>query len=62
MMKKVYICSPLGGNVSENIEKAKVYAKYVFEPCDNAFHDKCMANKAKGVANVIIAGESYGQG
>lgn len=38
------------------------YAKYVFEPCDNAFHDKCMANKAKGVANVIIAGESYGQG
>jgi len=28
MMKKVYICSPLGGNVKENIEKAKQYAKY----------------------------------
>ncbi len=38
------------------------YAKYVFEPCDAAFHDKCMANKEKGIANVIIAGESYGQG
>lgn len=31
MMKKVYVCSPLGGNVSENIENAKVYAKYVFD-------------------------------
>lgn len=29
-MKKVYICSPLGGNVLENIKNAKVYAKYVF--------------------------------
>ena len=38
------------------------YAKFVFEPCDPAFHDKCMANKAKGLANVIVAGESYGQG
>lgn len=28
MIKKVYICSPLGGNVEENIEKAKQYAKY----------------------------------
>ncbi len=38
------------------------YSKYVFEPCDSAFHDKCLANKEKGLANVIIAGESYGQG
>ena len=38
------------------------YAKFVFEPCDPAFHDKCMANQAKGLANVIVAGESYGQG
>ena len=30
-MKKVYVWSPLGGNVSENIENAKVYAKYVFD-------------------------------
>ena len=38
------------------------YAKFVFEPCDAAFHDVCMANKKNGVANVIVAGESYGQG
>ncbi len=38
------------------------YAKFVFEPCDPAFHDTCLANKAKGLANVIVAGESYGQG
>ena len=38
------------------------YAKFVFEPCDPKFHDKCLANKEKGLANVIVAGESYGQG
>ena len=38
------------------------YAKFVFEPCDPTFHDKCLANREKGFANVIVAGESYGQG
>jgi aconitate hydratase len=38
------------------------YAKFVFEPCDTQFHDKCMANKEKNLANIIVAGESYGQG
>ena len=38
------------------------YAKYVFEPCDPTFHDRAMVNKNNGAANVIIAGESYGQG
>ena len=38
------------------------YSKYVFEPCDPTFHDRCLANKEKGLANVIVAGESYGQG
>ena len=38
------------------------YAKFVFEPCDPKFHDICMSNRDKGLANVIIAGESYGQG
>lgn len=38
------------------------YAKYVFEPCDPAFHDKCLKNKEAGKVNVIVAGESYGQG
>ena len=30
-MKKVYICSPLGGDVAGNIERAKIYALYAFE-------------------------------
>ena len=38
------------------------YAKYVFEPCDPSFHDKCLKNKEAGKANIIVAGESYGQG
>lgn len=28
MMKKIYVCAPLGGNVPENLEKAKIYAEY----------------------------------
>ncbi len=54
------------------------YAKFVFEAMGDcvapstphpssltshpSFHDTCLANKAKGLANVIVAGESYGQG
>ncbi|MBE6382167.1 MAG: aconitate hydratase [Lentisphaerae bacterium] len=38
------------------------YSKYVFEPCDKTFHDRCLKNKEAGLVNVIIAGESYGQG
>ena len=38
------------------------YAKFVFEPCDPAFHDKCLAAREAGAVNVIVAGESYGQG
>lgn len=38
------------------------YAKYVFEPCDRDFHDNCRRNQSEGWANVIVAGESYGQG
>lgn len=29
MMKTVYVCSPLGGNVAQNIENAKRYGRYV---------------------------------
>ena len=38
------------------------YAKYVFENVDGTFHDRASANRDAGIANVIIAGESYGQG
>ena len=27
-MKKVYICSPLGGNIKENLQKVKKYTRY----------------------------------
>ena len=38
------------------------YAKYVFEAVDPAFHQRCQESKAAGFHNVIVAGESYGQG
>ena len=38
------------------------YAKYVFEHVDATFHATATANRDAGLANVIIAGESYGQG
>ncbi len=38
------------------------YAEFVFENIDPAFSKRCLENKAKGVHNVIVAGESYGQG
>jgi len=38
------------------------YSKYVFEPIDKAFPTRAMEAKKKGLATVIVAGESYGQG
>jgi aconitate hydratase len=38
------------------------YAKYVFENVDPEFHKRCQESKAAGVHNVIVAGDSYGQG
>jgi aconitate hydratase len=38
------------------------YAQYVFENVDDTFPKRCLDNKGKGIHNVIIAGESYGQG
>jgi aconitate hydratase len=42
-----------------NIEK---YAQFVFEQMDSAFSRRCLENKAKHVASIIIGGSSYGQG
>lgn len=42
-----------------NIEK---YSQFVFEAIDPEFYKKCLQNKKSGVADIIIAGESYGQG
>jgi aconitate hydratase len=38
------------------------YAKYVFENIDAGFYEAAVANRDKGLHNVIVAGESYGQG
>jgi aconitate hydratase len=38
------------------------YAEFVFENIDPSFSRRCLENKAQGVHNVIVAGESYGQG
>jgi aconitate hydratase len=38
------------------------YAKYVFEHVDSHFHANASANRDAGLANVIVAGDSYGQG
>ena len=38
------------------------YSDFVFDIVDNTFSKRAKENKAKGLANMIIAGESYGQG
>jgi aconitate hydratase len=38
------------------------YAQYVFEHVDPGFPARCQENQAQGGHNVIVAGESYGQG
>ncbi len=42
-----------------NVEK---YSTFVFENVDASFHERCAKNRDAGVQNVIVAGESYGQG
>jgi len=38
------------------------YAQYVFHRVDSGFSQRAAANRDKGRANFIVAGESYGQG
>jgi len=38
------------------------YSTYVFEPIDLEFSERSIKNKKRGIANIIVAGESYGQG
>ncbi len=42
-----------------NIEK---YSTFVFEPVDPSFSTRAADNKAKGIGNIVVAGQSYGQG
>ena len=53
MMKKVYICAPLGGDIEGNLEKVKRYTKYALicgtAPVVPHFYALCLndANKAE---------------
>ncbi|MEA1987274.1 MAG: aconitate hydratase [Candidatus Marinimicrobia bacterium] len=38
------------------------YSEFVFEPVDSTFPNRCLENKEKNRANIIVAGLSYGQG
>ena len=38
------------------------YSQYVFEPVDKEFYKRASVNRDAGRHNVIVAGESYGQG
>lgn len=38
------------------------YSKHTFEVIDPNFAERAMKNKQRGIANFIVAGESYGQG
>ncbi|MGN0844587.1 MAG: aconitate hydratase [Kiritimatiellia bacterium] len=38
------------------------YAQFVFESVDSTFHDRCLKNRDAGIGNIIVAGDSYGQG
>jgi aconitate hydratase len=38
------------------------YAEFVFESVDSTFPGRALDNKGKGIHNVIVGGESYGQG
>jgi aconitate hydratase len=38
------------------------YSEFVFEPIDTTFPKRSMENKEKGRHNIVLAGESYGQG
>jgi aconitate hydratase len=42
-----------------NIQK---YAEFVFAPVDESFSRRALENKKNGIANIIVGGESYGQG
>ncbi len=38
------------------------YSKYVFYGVDSKFALRCLENQAKKMANIVVGGESYGQG
>ena len=46
MMRKVYVCAPLGGNVESNLKKVRTYTEYALR-CGTApvvphFYAECL--------------------
>ncbi|MCK5528700.1 MAG: aconitate hydratase [Kiritimatiellae bacterium] len=52
---------PAGARLKYRSNIAK-YSEFVFEGVDAEFHIRAAASRDQGVANLIVAGESYGQG
>ena len=46
MMKRVYVCAPLGGNIEENLKKVKIYTSYALRcgttPVVPHFYAECL--------------------
>ena len=58
-MHRTYICSPLGGNVSANIENAKRYARYALAPFIPHFYALILDDSNKEERNLgMLAGLS----
>ena len=59
MMKKVYICAPLGGDVCGNIEKAKRYTEYALKcgvaPVTPYFYALCLDDNIRKEREIGIA-------
>lgn len=49
MRRKVYICAPLGGNIKDNLKKAKQYARYALlcgtAPVVPHFYAECLDDR-----------------
>lgn len=53
--------TPAGPRLKYRSNIAK-YSEFVFENIDPTFWKRCLGNKQQGIHNIIVAGESYGQG
>lgn len=59
MMKKVYICAPLGGDVEGNLCNAKKFAKYALlcgtAPVVSHFYAECLDDRIPGEREIGMA-------
>jgi aconitate hydratase len=50
------------GDLLKYRSNVELYSTFVFQPVDPTFAERAAANRDRGVHNVVVAGESYGQG